>query len=102
MNIEKQLITKSYYQSFVDESLEGHPIEQLGELFFKEQKKEMPDASYIRYAQGEVYFLNKDYEAAIFKWENEIGRASCRERVEIAEVTGWLSKDRMAVQIRIG
>lgn len=70
MNIEKQLITKSYYQSFVDENLEGHPIEQLGELFFKEQKKERPDASYIRYAQGEVYFLNKDYEAAIFKWEN--------------------------------
>lgn len=70
MNNEKQLITKSYYRSLIDEDLEVHPIEQLGELFFNEQKKDRPDASFIRYAQGEVYFLNKDYEAAIFKWEN--------------------------------
>ena len=39
-------------------------------MFFAEQKKELPDLSNFRFAQGEVYFHNNDFEAAIFKWEN--------------------------------
>lgn len=70
MNIEEQLITKTYYRSLIEENSEAHPVRLLGELFIEEEKKEIPDASYIRFSQGEVYFHNKDYEAAIFKWEN--------------------------------
>ena len=39
-------------------------------LFFSEQKRELSDLSYIRFAQGEVYFHHRDFESAIFKWEN--------------------------------
>lgn len=67
---EKQLITKTYYQSLINNDDTRHPIQQLGELFAEEQKKEIPDASEIRFAQGEVYYHNKDYEAAIYKWGN--------------------------------
>ncbi|WP_062352852.1 hypothetical protein [Bacillus kwashiorkori] len=70
MNLENKLISKQYYQSLVRDFKENHPIQSLGELFLLEQKKEMPDASYIRFSQGEVYYQNKDYEAAIYKWEN--------------------------------
>src|SRR5699024_9400635 len=31
-----------------------------------------PELSSIRFGQGEVYFLKKDYEAAIFKWQQPI------------------------------
>ncbi|KIO60750.1 hypothetical protein B4166_3708 [Caldibacillus thermoamylovorans] len=68
--LEKQFITKTYYRSLIHENDSRHPIEILGELFAEEEQKEFPDASEIRFAQGEVYFHNKDYEAAIFKWEN--------------------------------
>lgn len=70
MNIEQQLITKTYYRSLIEDKEDIHPIQALGELFLEEEKKEIPDASFIRYSQGEVYFHNKDYEAAIYKWEN--------------------------------
>ncbi|MFD1707749.1 GTP-binding protein [Siminovitchia sediminis] len=71
MKIEDSLVTKTYYErKFLQGDLEDHPIRQLGELYVKEQKKEMSDLSYIRFAQGEVYFHNSDFEAAIFKWEN--------------------------------
>lgn len=70
MTIEKELISKTYYQTIIDKNKKGHPIEILGEMYMDEKQKEMPDFSSIRYTQGEVYFLNNDYEAAIFKWEN--------------------------------
>ncbi|MCU9614462.1 GTP-binding protein [Caldibacillus lycopersici] len=70
MTIEDKLITKSYYELLINQNEKKHPIEQLGELFLEEQKQEIPDASFIRYSQGEVYFHNRDYEAAIYKWEN--------------------------------
>ena len=70
MTLEKDLINKSYYEYFIDGHKKGHPIRTLGEMYMEEKKKEMPDFSSIRFSQGEVYFLNKDYEAAIFKWEN--------------------------------
>ncbi len=68
--MEKQLISKSYYHTFIEGIHNVEPIKVLGELYIEEQQNEMPDLSYIRFAQGEVYFLYKDYEAAIFKWEN--------------------------------
>ncbi|CAM3694191.1 dynamin family protein [Aeromicrobium ponti] len=70
MTLEKQLINKSYYQTFMEGNEKVHPIRVLGEMYVAEQQNEVPDLTYIRFAQGEVYFLNKDYEAAIFKWEN--------------------------------
>ncbi|WP_026582661.1 dynamin family protein [Bacillus sp. J33] len=70
MTLEKQLINKSYYQTFMESNESEHPIRVLGEMYVAEQQNEVPDLTYIRFAQGEVYFLNKDYEAAIFKWEN--------------------------------
>lgn len=71
MKMEDCLVKKAYYQEkFLQENTGEPPIRQLGELYLTEQKKDMSDLSYIRFAQGEVYFHNFDYEAAIFKWEN--------------------------------
>ncbi|WP_077624778.1 GTP-binding protein [Sediminibacillus massiliensis] len=70
MTVEKQLINKTYYETLMEENTNAQPIQVLGELYSEEQKQEMPELSSIRFAQGEIYFQNKDYEAAIFKWEN--------------------------------
>jgi tetratricopeptide (TPR) repeat protein len=67
---ENQLINKQYYERFISENAIAHPIRVLGDFYMAEQKNEIPDLTYIRYAQGEVYFHNKDFETAIFKWEN--------------------------------
>ncbi|WAA09045.1 tetratricopeptide repeat protein [Fervidibacillus albus] len=67
--MEDSLIGKTFYQTMLQPE-NTHPIKQLGELFLAEQMKEIPDASYIRYAQGELYYHHHDYEAAIYKWEN--------------------------------
>ncbi|QKY68687.1 lipopolysaccharide assembly protein LapB [Lentibacillus sp. CBA3610] len=72
MTTEMELINKTYYQTLVDDYKKKHPINVLGEMHLEEMKKERPDLSAIRYAQGEVYFLNKDYEAAIYKWGHPI------------------------------
>lgn len=69
MTVEEQLIQKRFYESLIKAN-EKPPIESLGEIFIEEQKKDVPNLTDIRYAQGEVYFQNCDYEAAIFKWEN--------------------------------
>jgi GTP-binding protein EngB required for normal cell division len=70
MTLEKQLKEKTYYKMFINEHEDIHPIQVLGEAFQEEAQKDVPDLSSIRFAQGEVYFNHKDYEAAIFKWEN--------------------------------
>lgn len=70
MTIVKELINKSYYQTILDKNKTGQPIQVLGEMYMNEKENEIPDFSSIRFAQGEIYFLSKDYEAAIFKWEN--------------------------------
>lgn len=72
MTLVQQLIHKTYYQMFMNEQENIHPIQVLGEAFQEEAQKDLPDLSDIRFAQGEVYFHNKDYETAIFKWENII------------------------------
>ncbi len=68
--LEEQLVNKQYYETFMHPNENRHPAEVLGEAYMNEQRSEMVDLSYIRFAQGEVYFQSKDYEAAIFKWEN--------------------------------
>ncbi|MGM0852194.1 MAG: GTP-binding protein [Bacillota bacterium] len=71
MTEEKLLMEKSFYGTFlVDYDTNRHPIEVLGQAFVEEQQNEPYDLTFIRYAQGEVYFHSKDYEAAIFKWES--------------------------------
>jgi predicted GTPase len=70
MTLEKQLIEKSYYEKYYPSEERNHPIEVLGKAYMEEQKNDMYDLSYIRFAQGEVYFHSQDFEAAIFKWEN--------------------------------
>jgi GTPase SAR1 family protein len=68
---EKLLMEKSFYETFlIEKESTLHPIEVLGAAFVEEQQNEPYDLTYIRYAQGEVYFHSKDYEAAIFKWES--------------------------------
>ncbi len=69
VSTENELINKSYYQTIIDKNKEEHPIKLLGEMYMEEMQKERPELSAIRFAQGEVYFLNKDYEAAIYKWQ---------------------------------
>jgi hypothetical protein len=70
MTSENQLIKKAYYETYMPENETKHPIQVLGEAYLAEQLNESHDLSYIRFSQGEVYYHNKDFEAAIFKWEN--------------------------------
>ncbi|QQZ08879.1 tetratricopeptide repeat protein [Heyndrickxia vini] len=71
MTFEELLIDKMYYKkTFMKENEFDHPIRILGEAYMAEQQNELAELSYIRFAQGEVYFHNKDFESAIFKWEN--------------------------------
>ncbi|MBL5771730.1 tetratricopeptide repeat protein [Heyndrickxia sporothermodurans] len=71
MTFEELLIDKLYYKNtFMKEDEFEHPIRVLGEAYLAEQQNELAELSYIRFAQGEVYFHNKDFESAIFKWEN--------------------------------
>ncbi|MGG1396668.1 dynamin family protein [Bacillus salipaludis] len=72
MSLEKQLTEKQYYSMFINEHEEVHPIRVLGDAYQEEMQKDIPDLSYIRFAQGEVYFHNRDFETAIFKWGNII------------------------------
>lgn len=71
MTTEKQLIHKTFYETFLTGSNQGQPAQVLGQAYFDEQNSdESFDLSYIRFAQGEIYYRYQDYEAAIFKWEN--------------------------------
>lgn len=70
MTLEEQLKQKTYYKMFINEHEDVHPIRVLGEAFQEEAAQDLPNLSSIRFAQGEVYFHHKDYETAIFKWEN--------------------------------
>ena len=73
---EQQLIEKKFYETLLPAGQETFPIQYLGEAYLEEQHKENPDLSEIRYAQGEVYYHFKDFEAAVFKWgsiEGDLG-----------------------------
>lgn len=69
MTSEKQFVQKKYYQTLIEQETD-FPVRALGEAYYREQQKDVPDLTPIRYAQGEVYFLYKDFESAIFKWES--------------------------------
>lgn len=70
MTIDEKLNNKVYYKTLIPDNGDLHSMKLLGDLYMDEQKKELSDLSFIRFSQGEVYFHNRDYEAAIFKWEN--------------------------------
>ncbi|WP_188455483.1 tetratricopeptide repeat protein [Virgibacillus oceani] len=72
MATESELINKSFHEKFIGENKQGQPIKILGEMYTEEMQKPQPNLSFIRFAQGEVYFLNNDYEAAIFKWQHAL------------------------------
>lgn len=82
--MEQWLIQKKFFETLVNSS-EKHPIESLGEIFMEEQKKDVPELTEIRFAQGEVYFQHLDYEAAIFKWENITGKLGAWAQKNIAD-----------------
>ncbi|WJQ05955.1 GTP-binding protein [Geobacillus stearothermophilus] len=67
MGFEQQLVHKTFYETLV-ETGERDVVRALGEMFFAAHR-DGADLSSIRFAQGEVYFHRRDYEAAIFKWE---------------------------------
>ncbi|RXI96214.1 GTP-binding protein [Anaerobacillus alkaliphilus] len=69
MTLENELITKKYFETLLTDQTGDHPGQFLGSLFIDQQKHEQADLSDIRFSQGEVYFRDKDFEAAIFKWE---------------------------------
>ncbi|HWO97603.1 MAG TPA: dynamin family protein [Bacillus sp. (in: firmicutes)] len=85
MTLENQLINKTFYESWMQEDETNHPVQVLGEAYLAEQKKELYDLSHIRFAQGEVYYHHKDYEAAIFKWENINGELEPWARKNMAD-----------------
>ncbi|MFP7299201.1 dynamin family protein [Neobacillus niacini] len=94
MTLESQLIKKSYYQMYINEHDNVQPIRELGDAYQEELQKDLPDLTSIRFAQGEIYFHNRDYEAAIFKWENIAGELELWARKNIADAyyeTGLLS-----------
>lgn len=74
MTTEDRLIKKSYYQTILDETSKEHPIKALGRMYMEEMQEEQPELSAIRFAQGEVYFLNDDFEAAIYKWQHPLDK----------------------------
>ncbi|CRK81981.1 GTPase domain-containing protein [Neobacillus massiliamazoniensis] len=85
MTIEEQFIGKTYYKMFINEHEGIHPIHVIGDAYQEELQKDIPDLSPIRFAQGEVYFHHKDYEAAIFKWENVTNELSPWAKKNIAD-----------------
>ncbi|WP_045524558.1 dynamin family protein [Neobacillus niacini] len=94
MTLESQLIKKSYYQMYINEHENVQPIRVLGNAYQEELQKDLPDLTSIRFAQGEIYFHNRDFEAAIFKWENIAGELELWARKNIADAyyeTGLLS-----------
>ncbi|MEH7252492.1 dynamin family protein [Neobacillus niacini] len=85
MTLENQLITKTYYHMYINEHENVQPLRVLGDAYQEELQKDLPDLTSIRFAQGEIYFHNRDYEAAIFKWENIAGELERWARKNIAD-----------------
>jgi len=74
MTTENELINKTYYRGILDENKQGHSVKILGEMYMEVLQEPRPKLSSVRFAQGEVYFLNNDYEAAIFKWQQPMDK----------------------------
>lgn len=91
---ENQLIKKAYYKTYMDEQESRQPLQVLGEAFFTEQTKDEAELSPIRFAQGEIYYHNKDLEAAIYKWENVNSTLKAWAKKNIGDAyyeLGWLN-----------
>ncbi len=67
--MEQQLIRKQFYETYIKDATDSNPIQALSEKFLSEQHNDSFDMSSLRFAQGELYYQLKDFEAAIFKWE---------------------------------
>lgn len=85
MTTDIELMNKSYYKSLMINQESNHPIETLGEMFLSKQHHEPTNLAEIRFAQGEVYYHSKDFEAAIFKWENIKGELEYWAKKNIAD-----------------
>lgn len=83
--LEKQLISKSFYKTLLESNETEHPIKVLSEKYRKAEQNEASDLASIRFAQGEVYFLNSDYEAAIFKWKSVSNELQSWAQLNIAD-----------------
>lgn len=83
--LEKQLISKSFYKTLMESNEVEHPIKVLGEKYREAQQNEASDLASIRFAQGEVYFLNNDYETAIFKWKSVSNELQSWAQLNIAD-----------------
>ncbi|WP_117161214.1 GTPase domain-containing protein [Paraliobacillus sp. X-1268] len=83
--LEKQLISKSFYKTLMENNEDEHPIKVLGEQYRIAQQNETDDLASIRFAQGEVYFLNKDFETAIYKWKNVSNELQSWAQLNIAD-----------------
>ncbi|MYL56734.1 hypothetical protein GLW20_04385 [Virgibacillus halodenitrificans] len=92
MTTENRRINKSYYQTILDKSKQGHPVSILGDMYMEEMQKQWPDLSSIRYAQGEIYYQNNDYEAAIFKWQQPLEE----------ELIPWAQKNIADAHVELG
>ncbi|AIF45704.1 lipopolysaccharide assembly protein LapB [Virgibacillus sp. SK37] len=92
MTTENRRINKSYYQTILDKSKQGHPVSILGDMYIEEMQKQWPDLSSIRYAQGEIYYQNNDYEAAIFKWQQPLEE----------ELIPWAQKNIADAHVELG
>lgn len=69
VELEQSLVEKSFYKTLAQKYDLEPTLEALGEIFDKKQRETPTDLHSIRFAQGEMYFHIRDYEAAIFKWE---------------------------------
>lgn len=85
MTIEKQLIQKVYYETFLTEQGSVQAPQTLGEAYVNEAENEFSNIANIRFAQGEVYYHHKDFETAIFKWEKVNNDLSLWAKKNIAD-----------------
>ncbi|MDZ5607190.1 dynamin family protein [Bacillus pseudomycoides] len=99
MTIEKQLIQKVYYETFLTEQDSVPAPQALGEAYVNEAKNDFSNISNIRFAQGEVYYQHKDFETAIFKWEKVNNDLSLWAKKNIADAYFELGLLSMAEEI---
>lgn len=94
MTLDNHLSNKTFFETLLNETKykeHDHPVASLGKMFLEENKNELSDLSYIRFAQGEVYYHNHDYEAAIFKWENITNELEAWAKKNVADAYCELS-----------
>ncbi|HEK9102945.1 GTP-binding protein [Bacillus pfraonensis] len=99
MTIEKHLIQKVYYETFLTEQDSIQAPQVLGEAYVNEAQNNFSNISNIRFAQGEIYYHQKDFETAIFKWEKVNNDLSLWAKKNIADAYFELGLFSMAEKI---